>query len=161
MEHPYDLDNIIIDLKSKGYENEWIKMYLIKKFQTINKDHIVDAIARISQMEFRKKIIERDKVCIISGYDSIECEAAHIIPYSECKSYETSNGILLNACLHKLFDQYIFSINPLTMKVEIINESDGISINNYKNKDIQIPSECIDSLRKHYDKFINLGQKNN
>lgn len=40
-------------------------------------------------------IIDRDKKCIISGFDPKECEAAHIIPYAICKTYERSNGILL------------------------------------------------------------------
>ena len=150
-----NLDKLITEFKSEGYENEWIEMYLIKNFKQFNKDHIIESIARVSQIEFRKQIVERDKVCLISGFDSIECEAAHIIPYSECKSYAKSNGILLNACLHKLFDLYMFSINPLTLNVEVKSEITSLSICKFAGKVIAIPKECIDSLKRHYEKFIN------
>jgi len=149
-----DLDNIVNDYIFKGYTSEWIELYITKHYKQYNNDQIVESIARISQHEFRNQLIERDKVCLISGFDPIECEAAHIIPYSECKSYENSNGILLNRCLHKLFDLHMFSINPLTLKVEIRRRITKLSICKYVGKVIAIPKECIDSLKRHYERFV-------
>lgn len=151
-----NINKIIIYFKNQGYEDEWIKLYLLKKYK--NDDLVNETIQRIYQSEFRRRIIERDNVCLISGLNSIECEAAHIIPYSICKNYDLSNGLLLNMCLHKLFDEYIFSINPKTSKIIIKNGITNLSINKYKNKIINIPNDCRSNLKNHYKLFKN---KNN
>ena len=158
---------LVSKLKKQGYEDEWIKLYFIKKFPLENSDAIHEVIQRINQAKFRKKLIERDSKCIISGSDAIECEAAHIIPYAECnqninsmkKMYERSNGLLLNLCLHKLFDKYIFSINPWTSEVKVRNGTINLSICPYNNKIVKIPSECKDNLIIHYQNFLMLQNR--
>ena len=131
-------------------------MYLIKHklIANDNIDQIKETIHRLHQSKFRQDIILRDKKCIISDADPIECEVAHIIPYSECNSYSISNGILLNACLHKLFDKYLFSINPETSIIHISNINTDLSINMYKNKYINIDSSYKPNLIIHYNKFL-------
>lgn len=149
------VEKLIIELIEEGLNDVWIKMYLIKKFNMNNNDKIHSTIQRVSQSKFRNDIIKRDQKCIISGYHLDECDAAHIIPHSISKSYNRSNGILLNRCLHKLFDDYDFSINPDTKRIEIRQESTNKSINAYRNKEILIPDECINNIRWHYQNFLN------
>lgn len=151
-----NINKIIIHFKKQGYEDEWIKLYLLKKYK--NDDLISEAIQRLHQVEFRKHIIDRDNKCLISGYDPMECEAAHIVPYSICKNYDTTNGLLFNMCLHKLFDEYIFSINPVTNKIVIKKRITNLSICQYNNKIINIPHECKTNLNIHYRIFL---EKNN
>lgn len=67
---------------------------------------------RARQEEFRRLVIARDGVCVLSGYHPDECEAAHIVPFCESLSFDPDNGILLNRVLHKLFDDRVFSIDP-------------------------------------------------
>lgn len=49
--------------------------------------------------------------CLITKDDENICEVCHIVPYSEIKSFDISNGLLLNRCFHKLFDNYLFTMN--------------------------------------------------
>ncbi|MEH1887220.1 MULTISPECIES: HNH endonuclease signature motif containing protein [unclassified Nostoc] len=44
-------------------------------------------------------------IMIITNFDAeVALEAAHIIPYSETENNHPSNGLLLRADLHTLFD---------------------------------------------------------
>ncbi len=125
-------------------------------FNSSNLDIISLATERRGQTEFRLNIINRDKVCIISGYDAESCEACHIIPYKECKNYNTNNGILLNKILHTMFDKYQLSINnnKVILSNKILNNESYNDIHKYHNKEINIPKDCIDNLNKHYNEFI-------
>ncbi len=154
------IERLVENFKENGYENEWIELYFIKHYGIKNKDVIDKAINRLSQKEFRNIIIARDKKCIISGFHENECEAAHIIPYCVCQNYEPSNGILLNACLHKLFDAYAFTIDPISRKIIISPEYENRSISKYQNKVINVPIECKMALKKHYDFFMNKHKNN-
>ena len=50
---------------------------------------------RIGQAKFREEIIKRDKQCLITGDNYKICEACHIIPYCESKSFDIENGIVI------------------------------------------------------------------
>lgn len=76
-------------------------------------------------------------MCVVSGSvcggaiddDWTGFEAAHIVPlaleemftstglasYTETGIHSPQNGILLRADLHKMFAQYLFSINPVSI----------------------------------------------
>ena len=125
-------------------------------FNSANLDTLSLATERRGQNEFRLNIINRDKVCIISGDDVDICEACHIIPYSESKSYNINNGILLNRILHDVFDKYDLTINDnkVFLSDKILNKTTYKNIHIYHNKYINVPKECIDNLKQHYNKFI-------
>ncbi|OQE11263.1 hypothetical protein PENFLA_c075G02285 [Penicillium flavigenum] len=77
---------------------------------------------------FRNGIRQRDEKCVISGTINdlaqwdwwAGFEAAHVFPpdkenlwiEGESKINSPQNGLLMDAGLHILFDQYFFSINP-------------------------------------------------
>lgn len=145
-------DQVILQLLNQKYTEDWILLYLIKKYPDSDPDMLRETIQRVSQSQFRELIIKRDGNCIISGFDPVECEAAHIIPYAISKSYEISNGILLNRCLHKLFDEYLFTINPDTNQIIIADESKHLSINLYQRANV--PFECRENLKIHYKTFL-------
>jgi hypothetical protein len=46
-------------------------------------------------------------------------EAAHIIPYRGPQTHEVSNGLLLRADIHTLFDLDLLKIHPIEMRVEL------------------------------------------
>lgn len=152
------IEHHILRFREEGRRNEWIEMYIIKHFSDQNSELVREIIQREFQADFRKNIIDRDKKCIITGYDPLECEAAHIIPYAECKTFDISNGILLNRCLHKLFDEYLFSINPDTNRIVVKKGINNLSICSYNNKFINIPPECKTNIARHYNKFSALPQ---
>ena len=110
------------------------------------------------QCKFRNEIIKRYETCIITNMDELFCEAAHIIPFSESENFDIENGILLNCILHKLFDKYMFSINPDTLCVEVsnINLKYNIlkNINNKKIIKLKSHYKTIENLKKHYNEYI-------
>jgi putative restriction endonuclease len=49
-------------------------------------------------------------------------EAAHIAPYRNASHNDLSNGLLLRADIHTLFDLYLMRIDPITLTI-IFDES--------------------------------------
>ena len=112
----------------------------------------------VLQNEFRNNLIEKFNCCIITKLHYDLCDASHIIPFSESQNFDISNGILLNKILHKLFDNFHFSINPDTLRVvvniksihyeylkNIVDVETTININDIK---------LIENLKIHYEQFI-------
>lgn len=78
-------------------------------------------VLRQGQPEFRKNLLKAYNYrCAITGCNAQEAlEAAHIRAYSETGNNHPSNGLLLRADLHTLFDLNLISIEPETMTVHI------------------------------------------
>ncbi len=75
---------------------------------------------RIGQGSFRLLVTDAYKRrCAITGESTLPVlEAAHIIPYSQSGTHDVSNGLLLRADFHKLFDSGLVTIKPdLTIKI--------------------------------------------
>jgi predicted restriction endonuclease len=107
------------------------------------KERITASIARRQgQPQFRQSLLEvYNYRCAITGCDAQEAlEAAHIIPYSETENNHPSNGFLLRADIHTLFDLNLIAINPETMQVNLApslhhtsyREIDGMSLRSPK-----------------------------
>lgn len=81
---------------------------------------IVKAV-REGQSLFRAQLIEAYKCrCAITGYDLPDAlEAAHITPYRGKQTNFISNGLLLRADIHGLFDAGVISIDSKSLKVLI------------------------------------------
>lgn len=115
---------------------------------------------RTHQDVFREKLIERYGVCVISKNNEKRCDACHIIPFSECEnidSYNVNNGILMDSGIHKLYDAYLLSIHPETLRVVIKNktlkEDPNIAI--YNGVKTSVSDKSIKYLRMHYNIFKN------
>lgn len=69
---------------------------------------------RRGQPRFRQLLLDAyDGRCALTGTDApAALEAAHIRQHSDGGSYETSNGILLRADLHTLFDLGLLGVDP-------------------------------------------------
>lgn len=76
---------------------------------------------RRGQPAFRERLLAAyDSRCVISGCDVVEAlEAAHIVPHSQDGTYATSNGLLMRADLHTLFDLHLLSVCPDTGCVQL------------------------------------------
>lgn len=119
---------------------------------------------RYHQKKFSKKIFERDKKCIvIRKGNSVEFEASHIVPVSDGGDYTESNGILLTRNLHKLYDEYLWSINPETLCIDTISDDEEItgSIKNYLNNKVNLIPDffMLINLKSHWDKFLDKKNK--
>lgn len=78
-------------------------------------------VMRQGQRAFRAALITAYRGrCAVTGSDCEEVlEAAHIRPYSGPQSNRTSNGLLLRADIHTLFDLNLLAIEPDTLTVKI------------------------------------------
>jgi hypothetical protein len=144
------------------------------------------------QKKFSNKIFERDTKCIVTNRGiRVELEACHIVPVhgdkggSGSKSgnkggsgsgsggesgggggggdYTESNGLLLTRNLHKLYDDYLWSINPDTLCIDAISNNEEIvgSIVDYLGKKPNVKPDYFMriNLKSHWAKFLN--KKNN
>jgi len=78
-------------------------------------------VARRGQATFRKQLIEAYRSrCAISGCNVLAVlEAAHITPYLGPATNHISNGLLLRADLHSLWDLCLIAIDPDALTVWI------------------------------------------
>ena len=121
-------------------------------------DGTIEVIPRMSQSQFRDALINKYKHCIITENSFEECEACHIVPHSEEINYDINNGLLLNRSLHKLFDDYFWTIHPETMCVIISDKARNkkLSCNQYENLfiNIEVNETLKNNLHKRYRKFV-------
>jgi len=80
-----------------------------------------EILKRRAQLAFRKMLLKAyGNRCAISGCKATEVlEACHIVPYLGPKTNHPSNGLLLRADLHTLFDLELITIDPETMRVAV------------------------------------------
>jgi predicted restriction endonuclease len=107
---------------------------------------------RTGQRLYREKLINKFGKCALEDLHPKLCEAAHILPYSDCKKkkdkYDINNGVLLSSTMHKAFDRNFFTIDEKTCKVKILEN---------KLKEIESDFNLADfGLDKIKDKYIKL-----
>ena len=80
--------------------------------------------ARRGQHKFRKALIKRyDSKCCVTGCTILHLlEAAHIKAYRGIKDNHPSNGLLLRADIHTLFDLDMIGIHPEKLTIHLNDE---------------------------------------
>ena len=88
---------------------------------------LASLVRRQGQPAFRASLIRAyTGRCAISGYDAPSAlEAAHILSYKGEHTNHVSNGLLLRADLHALFDLGLIAINTSDMTVVIADKLRG------------------------------------
>jgi len=83
------------------------------------KKKLREIVERRGQPDFRKKLIAAySGRCAVTGCDAeAALEAAHIVPYNGPKSNHVTNGLLLRADIHTLFDLDLIGIDPKSMAI--------------------------------------------
>jgi hypothetical protein len=83
------------------------------------KKKLREIVERRGQPDFRKKLIAAySGRCAVTGCDAeAALEAAHIVPYTGPKSNHVTNGLLLRADIHTLFDLDLIGIDPKSMAI--------------------------------------------
>ncbi len=97
-------------------------------------------VQRRGQKRFRDDLLEIYKgTCVITGCKvKAVLEAAHITPYLGPHTNHPSNGLLLRADIHTLWDLGLIAINPESMQVEISNKLMGSDYAVYRGQKIKI-----------------------
>ncbi|MBU8902417.1 MAG: HNH endonuclease [Victivallales bacterium] len=74
---------------------------------------------RKGQQKFRKRLMYiYQNRCVVTGWGPDDVlEAAHIYPFSESGINQITNGLILRADIHCLFDSYLLNIHPETFEI--------------------------------------------
>ncbi|MDE0280851.1 MAG: HNH endonuclease signature motif containing protein [Gammaproteobacteria bacterium] len=114
--------------------------------------------ARRGQVRFRRNLIEAyDGRCAITGCQILDVlEAAHIFPYRGPVTNEVTNGLLLRADLHTLFDCGLMAIDSEKMTVLVspkLQNSEYAAFNGTRLRAPENPSQwpnrvALDMQRK-------------
>jgi len=89
---------------------------------TDGRRHVIAAILyRQGQQPFRRKLLlaYRRQCAITRCATEWVLEAAHITPYRGLKTNAVSNGLLLRADIHTLFDLSLISIEPRKIRIRV------------------------------------------
>ncbi|MFF2831923.1 HNH endonuclease [Cellulosimicrobium cellulans] len=119
---------------------------------------LVRQAIREGQDRFRTALVEAySGKCAITGFDATETlEAAHIYPYTGPATNKVSNGLLLRADIHKLFDRGAIAVHETTFEVLVkphlmvtsyANLGGGSCVLRLPHKRIHHPSTA--ALRSH------------
>ncbi|WHT40172.1 HNH endonuclease signature motif containing protein [Myroides sp. mNGS23_01] len=90
---------------------------------------------------------------MITGCKIIDIlEAAHINPYRGEKDHHITNGLLLRADIHTLFDLDLIRINPKNFNVEISDKLIGSEYEQYNRMSLNQYEKLIsiDALKSRY-----------
>jgi putative restriction endonuclease len=149
-----DLEDLQEELEKKegvkGYDPSSTKDERDKVLKTI--------VQRRGQKKFRNALLKiYNNTCVIT-----ECnipavlEASHITPYLGEKSNHPSNGLLLRADIHTLWDLGMIAINPVDMKVNIKHSIFGSVYDMFHSKKINFSEQekpSMKALKEQWEYF--------
>ena len=161
-----ELANLYVEL-IKNNDTNYIDylFYSLKKYEYTKIIETTETIETIEEREkrldteFRNKVREKYKTCMITNKPLYVSQVAHIYPFKLCEpeeKYDISNGLLLSAELHLLFDtpDYKLRINPdtkiISFSEDILNDKSMIAYRQYHNMKIDLDEKNIHYLRKKY-----------
>ena len=116
---------------------------------------------RQGQQTFRRKLMKAYGTrCAISG-EATEwvLEAAHITPYLGTKTNAVTNGLLLRADIHTLFDLALISVEPDERKIRVSSTLAGTQYAKFQGKKLAEPRTAslrpsTAALREHFSGFL-------
>ncbi len=119
---------------------------------------VASIVRRRGQSAFRKKLLEAYATrCAITGCDQAEVlEAAHIHPYKGEHTHVVSNGLLLRADLHTLFDLYLIAIEPDSLLIRLAPQLHNSYYMQYQGLPLATPTSpsakaSVEALQWHAD----------
>ena len=122
---------------------------------------IASIVRRRGQPQFRKMLLaEYKNRCAATGCDCIDAlEAAHIYPYRGSETNDVTNGLLLRADLHTLFDLHLIGISA-DYKLIVADEPQTTVYADLHGKPIRLPKNHaswpnIKALEMHLARMAN------
>ena len=111
---------------------------------------IANIVQRRGQTKFRKQLIDSyTGRCAVSKCDAVPAlEAAHITPYRGPDSNCTTNGLLLRADIHTLWDLGLLAVDPDTFRIILSDELLASSYSELENQLISLPINSKDHPSK-------------
>ena len=119
-----------------------------------------EIVQRRGQSEFRRLLLDAYLGhCAITSCDApAALEAAHIVQYVGPKSNHASNGLLLRADVHTLYDLELIGIDPDSLEVGLAASLSGTCYEELRRTVLTVPSDAglrpnRDALRKRWAAF--------
>lgn len=116
--------------------------------------------ARPGQGRFRAALLELyDSKCVISGCDVLEAiDASHIIGVAVAGGEKLENGWIIRADLHRLFDEWLMSVDPVKGTVHFAKDCLD-SYPELEGRTISLPKGgvTLDGFRRHWNEFQSEG----
>lgn len=111
---------------------------------------------RRGQHTFRKNLLSKSNCCAITKCIILDLlETAHIFPYRNSSHNHPSNGILLRADIHTLFDLNMIAINPSTHKVHISAKLVGSEYSAFEGRILSVNHPLSeDALEERWKIFL-------
>lgn len=111
------------------------------------KRELRDIAVRQGQPAFRAGLlVAYDRRCSVTGCDAEPAlEGAHILPYRGDHSNSVTNGLLLRADIHTLFDQGLLAVDPERLVVELAPSLHGTAYGALHGTALRVPAS--DHLR--------------
>lgn len=111
---------------------------------------------------FRKALLKAyEKRCSVTQYDAMDAlEAAHIVPYRGPTTNHVTNGLLLRADVHNLFDLGLVAVETKSMSLLIADDLVGTKYEQYGGRELWLPRSdeirpSTEALDKHrLDVFV-------
>jgi hypothetical protein len=115
---------------------------------------------RRGQKGFREALlVAYERRCAITGCAVLDVlEAAHIAPYLGRETNHVTNGLLLRADLHTLYDCGLMAIHPETLKIAIAPSLATSSYRKINDRPLRMPTSASTApnkkaLAKHFTDF--------
>jgi hypothetical protein len=114
---------------------------------------------RQGQVGFRKTLLKAyGGRCAVTAYDASEAlEAAHIVPYRGPVTNHPSNGLLLRADLHSLFDYGLVAVDTTSeLRLLVSKEIEQTAYRQMKGRVLKVPDDpalrpSLEALKQHRD----------
>jgi HNH endonuclease len=103
-------------------------------------------VLRQGQRGFREQLLAAyQRACAVTSCDVIEAlEAAHIIAYLGPETNYVTNGLLLRADIHTLFDLGLIVVQPNDYRVIVSKRLRGTSYESLAGQVIRLPADLVD-----------------
>lgn len=135
----------------------------IRTPQAVDERLLSFILTRRGQPQFRESLLKAYRgACAVTGCtDEPVLEAAHITPHAVEDNYHTSNGLLLRADIHTLFDLQLISVEPIFGKV-VVARRISVEYTRFHETPLRLPMEVCDypdhlALMRHYQSWLVRG----
>lgn len=138
-------------------EKQW---HLPKNKEDARRRQKSEIVIRQGQPQFRNQLLfAYQRRCAVTECDLVDAlEAAHIFPYRGPKTNHVTNGLLLRADIHTLFDLRLMVINPKNGRLLISKTLSDSCYRTFLGKLIRRPQSETDhpssaALKQSYEEF--------
>lgn len=115
---------------------------------TLQQDNRLKVIAEVHRRQggprFRRALLQAyEGACAMTRYNAEPAlEAAHIIPYKGPQTNHPTNGLLIRADMHDLFDLGLIAVDTNTMRLQLASELEGTMYEQYHDAPLWLPREA-------------------